>query len=195
MTDRYSEAIRRFQGLFSRAQRADLREPTAMILATADAKGKPSARAVLLKEADDRGFTFYTNLESRKGRELSVNRRAALCFYWEPLESQVIVEGKVKSVSEEEADAYWITRPRESRIAAWASDQSRPLGRRALLLARFQRCAKRFSGRPVPRPRHWSGFRVVPERIEFWRRRPFRLHERHLYLRQGRRWKFQLLYP
>lgn len=166
-----------------------------MILATADSKGRPSARTVLLKAVDERGFTFFTNFHSRKGRQLSANRRAALCFYWEPLESQVIVEGKVDPVSNEEADHYWGTRPRESQLAAWASAQSRRLKDRKPLLARFRRYAKLFSGRPVPRPAHWSGFRVRPDRIEFWRRRPFRLHERHLYWKQGNRWKFQMLYP
>lgn len=172
-----------------------MREPTAVILATADGKGRPSIRTVLLKEADVRGFVFYTNLRSRKGRELSANPHAALCFYWEPLQAQVTVEGEVEPVSGQEAQAYWATRPRQSQIAAWASLQSRQLARRGLLLARFARYSKQFAGRPVPRPPRWSGLRVVPDRIEFWRRQPFRLHERQVYLRSGKRWKVQWLYP
>ncbi|MBI3333243.1 MAG: pyridoxamine 5'-phosphate oxidase [Candidatus Omnitrophica bacterium] len=192
---RRNNPLPRFQRLLSRAKKTGLREPAAMILATADPQGRPSVRTVLLKEVDARGFAFYTNLRSRKGRELAANPRAALCFYWEPLEAQVIVEGGVKPISRREADAYWATRPRESQIAAWSSLQSKPLSRRTLLLARFARYARRFAGRPVPRPPDWAGLRVVPDRIEFWRRRPFRLHERQLYVRQGSRWKVRRLYP
>jgi len=191
----YAEAIRRFQRLFERAQKKPLGEPAAMILATADGRGRPSCRAVLLKEAGRRGFVFYTNLQSRKAGELAQNPWAALCFYWELLESQVLVQGKVEPVSQEEADGYWATRPRESQIAAWTSAQSRPLPGRRVLMARFARFKKQFAGRPIPRPPFWSGFRVIPDRIEFWRRRPFRLHERRLYWKAGNRWKVQALYP
>ncbi len=191
----YQEAIREFQKLFARMEKFGVQEPAAVILATADRSAAPSVRTVLLKEADERGFVFYTNLQSRKGRQLASNPQAALCFYWEPLGMQVIIEGKAAQVSDQEADAYWVTRPRQSQIGAWASAQSRPLKSRAILLIEAARLMKKFSGKPIPRPPHWSGFRVVPERIEFWKRRPFRLHERRLYSKQGGVWKRQILSP
>ena len=186
---------RRLQQWLARAQRAGLREPTAMALATADRAGRPSVRTVLLKGLDARGLVFYTNLHSRKGRALAANPRAALGFYWDPLRRQILIEGRVEPVRAGEADAYWATRPRASQLAAWASQQSQPLDRRATLLARLAAARRRFAGRPVPRPPHWSGLRLLPDRIEFWIARPNRLHERLCYVRRGHRWTRTLLYP
>ena len=186
---------RRLQQWLARAQRAGLREPTAMALATADRAGRPSVRTVLLKGLDARGLVFYTNVHSRKGRALTANPRAALGFYWDPLRRQILVEGRVEPVSHREADAYWATRPRASQLAAWASQQSQVLDRRATLLARLAAARRRFAGHPVPRPPHWLGLRLLPARIEFWIARPNRLHERLCYVRRGRRWTRTLLYP
>ena len=193
--DLYAEAMQRFRSVFERARKAGLPEPTAVTLATADARGRPSARTVLLKEADERGFVFYTNGESRKGRELAANPRAALCCFWQPLMEQVIVAGAVERVAVEEADAYWATRDRSSQLGAWASLQSRPLPNRRTLVGRVARYAVQCAGRPVPRPPHWFGYRVVPDRIEFWSARPHRLHERTSYRQHGRRCTKGLLYP
>lgn len=172
----------------------------AMVLATASREGRPSARMVLLKGVDPRGaegrgFVFYTNRESRKGRELAENPEAALLFYWKSRNRQVRIEGKVAEVAPEEADAYFATRPRLSRLGAWASDQSRPLPARALLEARLAEAEARFPGEAIPRPPYWTGFRLVPERFEFWEERPFRLHERRLFARAGAGWTVTLLYP
>ena len=191
----YPQAIRRFGLLFRQASRTGLQEPTAMALATADAQGRPSVRTVLLKEATPSGFVFYTNLKSRKGKQLAANPRAALCFFWDKLMEQVLVEGLVKPVSGREADNYWASRPRESQIGAWASLQSRPLDSRKKLLARVTKYKSKFLGKPVPRPLHWGGFRLIPNRIEFWKRRPFRLHERLLFKKRGGRWVKTFLYP
>jgi len=191
----FAQAIRRFQKLFARVRKSGLKEPTAVALAAADSRGRPSVRMVLLKEADERGFVFYTSFQSRKAKQLAANPRAALCFYWEPIGMQVTVEGTVVKVSDQEADSYWATRPRQSQIGAWASLQSSELPNRRTLLARAAGYAAKFAGRPIPRPPHWSGFRVVPARIEFWKRRPFRLHDRQLYLKQGTRWSLRRLYP
>ena len=166
-----------------------------MALATADAQGRPSVRMVLLKGHDPRGFTFYTNLQSRKGGELEANPNAALLFHWKSLRRQVRVEGPVERVTGEEADAYFATRARDSQLGAWASDQSRPLDRRETFEARYQEARDRFEGSDVPRPPHWSGLRVVPERIEFWNDRAHRLHERRLFVREGGQWSETLLYP
>ena len=192
------DPIEHFRTLLSAAQAVDrtiLPEPTAMTLATVGSDGQPSARLVLLKALDDRGFVFYTNLRSRKGRDLEANPRAALTFHWQPLEVQVRIEGRAERVSDAEADEYFATRPRGSQLGAWASDQSEELARAADLDARFAEAERRFAGREVPRPSHWSGYRVIPERIEFWRSRPSRLHERRLFLKQGERWRETLLYP
>ena len=172
-------------------------EPLAetMMLATATPDGRPSVRAVLLKGADSRGFVFYTNLESRKAEELAANPHAALCFHWKSLGRQVRIEGDVVAAAPEEADAYFATRPRDSQLGAWASDQSRPLDARATFEARFEETKRRFEGREVPRPPHWGGYRVVPERIEFWTDRAHRLHERRLFTRSGDSWSERLLYP
>lgn len=175
--------------------REQMPEPTAFALATVSAEGQPSVRVLLLKEVDDRGFVFYTNLESRKGGELAANRRAAMNFHWSPLERQVRIEGMVIPVSDAEADAYFATRPRGSQIGAWASRQSRPMDRASDLDARVAEYEKRFEGRQVPRPPFWSGFRLVPSSIEFWTGKPSRLHDRQLYTRDGDGWRVTLLYP
>lgn len=170
-------------------------DPTAMTLATATADGVPSARMVLLKAADSRGFVFYSNAESRKGKELAANPRAALIFYWPTLARQVRIEGRVEPVSEQEADAYFATRPRISKLGAWASDQSRPLADNATLERRIADLERRHPGDDIPRPPYWRGWRVVPERIEFWRDMPYRLHERTLFTRAGTGWTACKLYP
>ena len=167
----------------------------AMILATTTSEGRPSARAVLLKGLDDRGFVFYTNLESRKSKELLTNPHAALCFMWKSLNRQVRAEGPVELVADEEADAYFASRPRDSQIGAWASDQSQPLVSRAELERRVEEFSRRFPEGAVPRPPHWSGFRVVPQSIEFWQEQPFRLHDRLLFVREGTGWRRERLFP
>lgn len=192
------DPIEHFRSLLAAAQSLDrtlLPEPTAMTLSTVGADGQPSARLVLLKAVDDRGFVFYTNLRSRKGRELDANPRVALTFHWQPLEVQVRIEGVAEQVDDAEADEYFATRARGSQIGAWASDQSEPLAQDSDLDARFAAMEKRFAGRDVPRPPHWSGYRVIPARVEFWRSRPSRLHERRLFVRKGNEWRETLLYP
>ncbi len=170
-------------------------DANAMILATATREAAPSARSVLLKGFDARGFVFYTNLESRKSAELAGNPRGALCFLWKSLRRQVRIEGTVEPVSAAEADAYFESRPRESRIGAWASDQSRQLESRAVLERRVEDATRRFGDGEVPRPAFWSGFRVAPRRIEFWQERPSRLHDRWLFVREGDAWRRSRLYP
>jgi pyridoxamine 5'-phosphate oxidase len=167
----------------------------AMTLATSTLDGRPSARAVLLKGLDARGFVFYTNLESRKSAELAANPQAALCFLWKSLNRQVRVEGPVELVGNDEADAYFASRPRDSQIGAWASDQSRPLDSRAELERRVEAVSRRFGEGAVSRPPFWSGFRVVPQRIEFWQERPSRLHDRDLFTREAEKWRRQRLFP
>ena len=189
------DPIAMFSALFDEAKRLGTLEPEAMVLSTADERGRPSNRYVLLKEVGQRGFVFYTNLDSRKARDFAVNPYAALCFYWPLIDKQVRVEGKAERVSDADADAYFATRPRESQTGAWASTQSAPLASRETLDRRVQEERERFEGRAVPRPPFWSGFRVVPEAIEFWTRHPARLHERALYAREDGRWQRTLLYP
>jgi pyridoxamine 5'-phosphate oxidase len=167
----------------------------AMTLATSELDGRPSARVVLLKGLDERGFVFYTNLESRKSTELAANPHAALCFLWKSLNRQVRVEGAVEAVGDDEADAYFATRPRDSQIGAWASDQSRPLESRDELERRVEAFARRFEAGAVPRPPYWSGLRVVPQRVEFWQERRSRLHDRHLFVREGTGWRRERLFP
>jgi pyridoxamine 5'-phosphate oxidase len=167
-----------------------------MMLATATRDGSPSVRAVLLKGADANGFVFYTNLESRKAEELADNPRAALCFHWKSLGRQIRVEGRVEPAGAAEADAYFATRPRDSRVGAWASAQSRPLQSRAELEARFAEFRDKYAGEAhVPRPGNWAGYRIRPERIEFWQERPFRLHDRVVFVHEGEAWRRHLLYP
>ena len=170
-------------------------DANAMTLATASPDGIPAARIVLLKGADERGFVFYTNTQSRKGEELAANTRAALLFHWKPQGRQVRIEGHVESVTAAEADAYYATRARISRLGAWASDQSRVLSGRAELERRLARYEAKYPGEEIPRPPHWSGYRVVPERFEFWQNMPFRLHDRTIYTRAVGGWSIGKLYP
>lgn len=166
-----------------------------MVLATVSRDGKPSARVVLLKGFDARGFVYYTNLQSQKGQEVQAHPNAALCFYWPLLFKQVRVEGLAQIVSDEEADAYFATRPRGAQIGAWASRQSAELKSREELEGRAKEVEQKFSGREVPRPPFWSGYRVAPERIEFWQSRQDRLHDRIVFVKQGEKWVKRLLYP
>jgi pyridoxamine 5'-phosphate oxidase len=192
------DPIARFQELFDQARRIPkdvLPEPTAFALGTVDGDGQPSVRIVLLKAVDRRGFVFYTNFESRKGRELLASHRAAMCFHWQLLETQVRVEGTVEVVSDAEADAYFASRARGSQIGAWASNQSRPMTEPGDLDRRVADVEARFRDKLVPRPPNWSGFRVLPERIEFWKNMPSRLHVRHVYTRSGNGWSVVQLYP
>ena len=185
--------------IFSRwladAQAGEPNDPTAMCLATVDARGKPAARMVLLKGIDRRGFVFYSNIDSRKGLELAARPHAALCFHWKSLRRQVRVEGPVEPAGADEADAYFASRARDSQVGAWASDQSRPLDSRDTLVERVAAIQARFSGQPVPRPPNWAGFRVVPDAIEFWRDGAHRLHDRILFTRTRDGWQTERLYP
>ena len=189
------EALDRFDALFKRAAACELNEPTAVTVATVGADGAPSARVVLLKGYDASGFVFYTNTLSRKGHELAANPRVAMCFFWDPLMEQVRVEGRVSPVTDAEADAYWNSRHPGSRLGAWASDQSEPLESREALMARVAAFAERFGEGPIPRPSHWSGYRVAPNRIEFWLSLPDRLNERTCYSLEGGEWRVSLLAP
>ena len=184
-----------FDEWFAEARAAEINDPEAMALATADAAGQPSVRMVLLKGHGPDGFVFYTNEQSAKGEQLTANPRAALLFHWKSLRRQVRVEGCVERVSGAEADAYFASRARDSQLGAWASDQSRPLDSRETFERRFEQVKRRFEGQDVSRPSHWGGYRVVPDRIEFWMDRPYRLHERRLFTRSAGGWSEGLLYP
>jgi pyridoxamine 5'-phosphate oxidase len=170
-------------------------DTTPVALATADAQGRPSARMVLLRGVDQRGFVFHTNYTSRKGRELDENPHAALCFHWPTLDEQIRIEGPVERLPADESDAYFDSRPRGSQIGAWASAQSEVLDARETLEASIRETEARFDGQPVTRPPFWGGFRIKPERIEFWYGRPDRLHDRLVYTREGETWKVERLYP
>ena len=178
-----ADPIARFLALFEKAKTVEPHDATAMTLATADARGRPSARVVLLKSADARGFVFYTNRASRKGGQLAAHAKAGLCFYWKSLQRQVHIEGTVTQVSDAESDAYFATRPRGSQIGAWASRQSQPLENRAELEQRLNAVEQEYQGRDVPRPPHWGGYRVTPVFFEVWQEREFRLHDRIVYTR------------
>jgi pyridoxamine 5'-phosphate oxidase len=189
------DPIRQFEKWFAQAIKAQLPEPNAMTLATVDSRGYPSARIVLIKGVDPRGFVFFTNYESRKGREIADNPRASLLFHWIELERQVRIEGRVEMTSAAESDAYYASRPLESRIGAWASAQSQEIESRAALEAREREIIARYGEHP-PRPPHWGGYRVVPDTMEFWQGRPSRLHDRMRYTRDGSgAWRIARLSP
>jgi pyridoxamine 5'-phosphate oxidase len=184
-----------FQEWLEGAAASGLKEPTAMAVATVDLDGAPDARMLLLKGVDERGFVFFTNMKSPKAQSLLRDSRTALCFYWMPLDKQVRVRGRAEVVNDEEADAYFATRPRLSQISAWASKQSQPMEGYFELEAEVAKAALRFGVRKIPRPPFWSGFRVVPERIEFWTGKPFRRHHRIVYDHTRDGWRKQWLYP
>jgi len=189
------QILQEFRDGMDAAVKAGEIEPTAMALASPGLGNGISARTVLLKALDERGFVFYTNLESRKGRQLAENPAAALVFHWKTIVRQVLVEGRVEQISDEQADEYFATRDRGSQLGAWASDQSRPLKSRAELLKRAVALEARHIGRPIPRPPHWSGLRVVPHMIEFWTGRRSRLHDRFRYTLTETGWEKQRLFP
>jgi len=189
------DPIRRFQAWLEEAREGGVPEPTAMAVATVDDQGGPNVRMLLLKGVDERGFVFYTNLNSPKALDLAAHPRAALCFYWNQIKRQVRVTGPVSFVSDAEADAYFATRPRLSQLGAWASPQSQPMADRFALEINCAAAAVRFGVGAVPRPPRWSGYRLRPERIEFWREKPFRLHDRVVYTRESEGWRSQRLFP
>lgn len=197
MTDAPEQAdpIARFAELFAAAAKAQPRDPNYMVVSSVSAEGRPSSRVVLLKDFDAHGFVFYTNLQSQKGRELLRQRWAALLFYWQVLDKQVRIEGRVEQVTDAEADAYFRTRARGSQLGAWASEQSRPLDARETLERRVAELERKYEGQEIPRPPHWSGLRIVPDRIEFWTNRPSRLHDRVDYRFENGRWSWRLLNP
>lgn len=189
------DPIAQFQAWMEEAGRSEPNDPNAVCLATATPDGRPSARMVLLKGVDARGFVFYTNYESRKGQELLANPHAALCFHWKTLHRSVRVEGPVEQVEAAEADAYYASRARTSRIGAWASRQSRPMEGRFALEKAVAEYTLKFGLGEIPRPPHWSGFRLLPQRIELWRDMPFRLHDRRVFHRDGDNWRVETLFP
>ena len=189
------DPIARFLKTYERAKKKDPGDHTRVALATADEFGQPSVRMVLLRGVDDRGFVFFTNYGSRKAVELEANPRAALCFYWESIKEQVRVEGTVERAGSDESDTYFASRERGSQLAAWASKQSSPLESRTKLLAEYVKAKARFAGREVPRPDFWGGFRLRPQRIEFWSNQAHRLHDRVAYVREGDGWVKERLYP
>lgn len=191
-----ADPFARFHEWMAEAEANEPADANAMIVATAGADGRPSARTILLKGVDSRGFVFYTNKESRKAGELSVNSRIALLFYWKSLGRQIRIEGHVEHVTDAEADAYYATRPRISRLGAWASQQSRPLAERAVLEQRLAEYDAAFPDAAIPRPAYWSGYRVIPDSFEFWQNMPFRLHDRTVFTRAaGGGWTPGKLFP
>ena len=190
-----TDPFRLFADWFAEARESEPNDPDAMALATATPDGRPSVRMVLLKGHGPHGFTFYTHLDSRKGAELAANPRAALLFHWKSLRRQVRIEGPVEPVPDQDADAYFATRSRDSQLGAWASWQSRPLDARPTFEKRYEELARRFDGADVPRPPRWSGYRLKPELFEFWTDRPHRLHERRLFTAEDAGWREGLLYP
>ena len=195
MTEFFDDPFVTFAAWMKEAAQSEPSDPNAMTLATCTADGRPSARIVLLKEWDERGFVFYTNLESRKSNEIGQNPKAALLFHWKSLARQIRIEGEVTAVSDAQADAYFAARPRSSRIGAWASAQSRPLKDRASFEADFAAADARFPGETTPRPAFWSGWRVTPENFEFWQDREFRLHDRITFTPAASGWRKARLYP
>ena len=190
-----TEPFQLFDRWFAEASEKEPNDPNAMSLATVGADGQPSVRMVLLKGIDARGFVFYTNYESRKGTQILENRKAALLFHWKSLRRQVRVEGDVEPVSDQEADDYYHSRPRASQIGAWASQQSRPLETRFELEKRVAQFTAKYPVGTIPRPPYWSGFRILPQRFEFWEDRPFRLHDRLVYIQADGGWRTEKLYP
>ncbi len=191
MTDPFSL----FESWYAEARTTELNDSNAMTIATADADGQPSARMVLLKGHGPDGFIFYTNQQSRKAGDIAENPKAAILFHWKSLRRQIRIEGRIATVADSLADAYFASRSRDSQLGAWASDQSRPLSDRATFEARFAEMTERFEGGDVPRPPHWSGYCLTPERFEFWQDRAHRLHERRTFVRDGDNWTEGLLYP
>ncbi len=195
MSEFKEDPISEFLAWFDEAKQTPLRDPNAMTLATVDAEGAPAARMVLMKHFDQQGLVFYTNLTSSKSRDLKQNPQAAACFFWETTRKQVRVTGRVEQVTDAEADAYFGSRPIDSQIGAWASLQSQVLEERREFETRFEDLKRLYKDQAPPRPPHWSGWRIVPQKMEFWIERPFRLHERYVYLRKAGGWTRNLLYP
>jgi pyridoxamine 5'-phosphate oxidase len=190
-----TDPIAQYKKWFDDAAEGSVVDPKAVCLSTVDASGRPASRMVLIQYFDARGFAFFTNLESPKSLQLAGKPAVSLCVYWHHLERQIRVDGFAAVLPPAEADAYFATRPRESQVGAWSSQQSRPLGSREELEARVADFARRFEGQPVPRPPFWGGYRLVPDRMEFWTGRPGRLHDRELFERQGTSWRQSLLFP